>query len=94
MLQSEAWEAISNPARVAYVHLKSKCITANSGEITLSFKEMERIMDRHTFARSLGQLEAHGFITKNQRGGLFRKRNYFRISEQWKSFRKTKAGEI
>lgn len=94
MLQSEAWGAISNPARVAYVHLKGKCTTAHSGEITLSFKEMERIMDRHTFARSLGQLEAHGFIMKDQRGGLFRKRNYFRISEQWKTFKVKKAGEI
>jgi len=86
MLKSEAWESISNPARVAYIHLKSKCVTANGGEITLSFKEMERIMDRHTFARTLGQLEAHGFIIKEQRGGMFRKRNFYRFSEQWKYF--------
>ena len=92
MLQSEAWESISNPARIAYVHLKAKCVTPNNDEITLSFGEMERIMDRHTFSRSLSQLEEHGFITKNQRGGLFRKRNYFRISDQWKSFRMKKAG--
>jgi hypothetical protein len=92
MLQSEAWEAISNPARVAYLHLKSKCYTPNNDEITLSFAEMEKIMDRHTFARALSQLETHGFITKDQRGGLYRKRNYFRISEQWKSFRMKKAG--
>lgn len=90
MLQSEAWESISNPARVAYVHLKSKCITANSGEITLSFKEMERIMDRHTFSRSLNQLEAHGFILKDKRGGLFRKRNYYRFIDQWKVFKATR----
>jgi hypothetical protein len=86
MLKSEAWEAISNPARVAYIHLKGKCITANGGEITLSFKEMERIMDRHTFSRALGQLVAHGFIIKDQRGGMFRKRNFYRFSEQWKTF--------
>lgn len=86
MLRSEAWESISNAARVSYVHLKEKCITANPGEITLSFKEMERIMDRHTFSRSLSQLEARGFILKDQRGGLFRKRNYYRFTEQWKHF--------
>jgi hypothetical protein len=94
MLKSEAWESISNPARVAYLHLKSKCVSFRDDEVTLSFKEMERIMDRHTFARSLNQLEAHGFITKDQRGGLFRKRNYFRISEQWITFKVKKAGII
>jgi hypothetical protein len=77
MLQSEAWGSISNPARVAYIHLKSKCVSANNDEITLSFKEMERIMDRHTFSRLLR---------------LFRKRNYYRFTEQWKSFRMKKAG--
>jgi hypothetical protein len=94
MLQSEAWKAISNPARVAYVHLKSKCFSASNDEITLSFKEMEPIMDRHTFSSALNQLEKHGFIIKIQRGGLFRKRNYFRIIDQWKNFRMKKAGEL
>lgn len=94
MLKSEAWLLISNASRVAYIHLKSKCVTAKNDEITLSFKEMERVMDRHTFSRSLNQLEAHGFITKDKRGGLYRKRNYFRISEQWKTFRVKKTGEI
>lgn len=92
MLQSEAWESISNPARVSYVHLKSKCVSASNDELTLSFKEMEKFMDRHTFARSLSQLEEYGFIKKIQRGGLFRKRNYFRMSDQWKSSRIKKAG--
>jgi hypothetical protein len=88
MLKSEAWGAIGNPARVAYLHLKGKCITAGGCEITLSFKEMERIMNRHTFARALKQLEAFGFITREKRGGMFRKRNYFRFSEQWRTFKK------
>ena len=88
IFKSAAWESISNASRVAYVHLVGKRITPNGGEIiTLSFKEMERIMDRHTFARSISQLEAHGFIVKDQRGGLFRKRNYYRFIEQWKSFK-------
>jgi len=92
MLQSEAWEAISNPARVVYIHIKAKCVTPNNDEITLSFNEAERLMERDTFSSALKQLEEHGFITKTQRGGLFRKRNYFRLSDQWKSFRIKKMG--
>ena len=84
MLRTEAWESISNPARVAYLHLKDKCVSYNPGEITLSFKEMERIMDRHTFKKAVNQLEDHGFIKKEQRGGLYRKRNYYRLIDQWK----------
>jgi hypothetical protein len=88
MLASEAWAAIGNPARVAYLHLKGKCVAQGDCEVTLSFQEMERIMDRHTFARALNQLEAKGFITKDQRGGLYRRRNYFTLSEQWRTIHK------
>jgi len=86
MLRSEAWLSITNASRVAYIHLKGKCCTAHDNEITLSFKEMELVMDRHTFARSIKQLERHGFIIRDKRGGMYRKRNYYRFSEQWKCF--------
>lgn len=86
MLKSEAWEKISNPSRVAYLHLNAKRVSPYNDEITLSFKEMERIMDRHTFSRSIKQLEGCGFIQKEQRGGLYRRRNFYRLSEEWKTF--------
>ena len=87
MLKSPAWLSITNASRVAYVHLKSKSVSANNDEITLSFLEMEKIMQRKTFAGALKQLEKHGFIVREKRGGMFRKRNYFRFSEQWKTFK-------
>jgi uncharacterized membrane protein len=86
MLRSEAWESLSHPAKVAYIHLKEKCVSRDPGEITLSFKEMERIMRRHTFSKAIKELEQRGFILKEQRGGLFRKRNFYRLTEQWRSF--------
>ena len=81
MLKSEAWEAISNPARVAYLHLKGKSCSAHDNELTLSFGEMERIMSRHTFASAIKQLEECGFIVKTQRGGMYRQRNFYRITD-------------
>jgi hypothetical protein len=45
---------------------------------------MEKIMNRRTFARSLRELEKEGFITKEQSGGLFRRRNWFKFSEAWR----------
>lgn len=84
MLKSPAWEKIGNPSRVAYIHLKDKCVSRDPGEITLSYHEMERIMERRTFARALHELENFGFIDRIQRGGLFRRRNYFRLIEEWR----------
>ena len=74
MLKSQAWEKIGCPARVAYIHLKGKCCSQSVDELTLSFNEMERIMERRTFANALKELEVNGFIVRTQRGGLYRKR--------------------
>jgi hypothetical protein len=84
MLNSAAWENIGNPARVAYIHIKSKCVSQDPGEITLSFDAMEKFMTRQTYARALRELEKFGFIKRTQRGGLYRKRNYFLLIDEWK----------
>ena len=52
--------------------------------MAVSYKEMERFMERDTFSSSLKQLEAVGFLKKTQTGGIFRKRNYFQMSEDWR----------
>jgi len=86
IVDSPAWEALTNASRVAFVHLKRKVVNSHPSEISLSYREMERIMHRHTFADALRQLEEVGFITKEQHGGLFRRRNFFRLSEEWRKY--------
>jgi hypothetical protein len=90
MLASKAWQQIGNAARVAYIHIRSKFYSPPTGERELWYSEMEVIMDHKTFAKAITQLEANGFIERTQRGGLFRRRNKFRIIDGWKSIR----GEI
>jgi len=63
-----------------------KITKPNPGEISLSYQEMEKIMNRHTFANAIRQLEAVGFITKEQSGGLYRRRNYFRLRDKWRQY--------
>lgn len=84
MLKSPAWEALGNAARVAYVHIKAKCVSPNPGNLSLSYNEMERIMERRTFSGALKELEEFGFIEKTQTGGLYRRRNFFRLIEEWR----------
>ena len=85
MLKSNAWQNLTNASRVAYLHLKAKSVSTNPGELTLSYVEMGKIMRGETFSKALKQLEAEGFILRTQRGGLYRKRNFFRLSEEWKN---------
>lgn len=87
-LKSDAWADLTNASRVAYVHLRSKCVSKDQTEVTLSFREMERYMDPKTYARALKQLIDCGFINREQRGGLFRKRNFYTFPERWKTYQK------
>ena len=41
-------------------------------------------MERRTFAKALRELEKFGFIKITQKGGLYRKRNYFMLSDDWR----------
>ncbi|HRT81543.1 MAG TPA: hypothetical protein P5127_00110 [Oscillospiraceae bacterium] len=85
MLRSKAWQEIGHAARVAYIHLRAKCVTPNNhDEVTLSYKEMEKIMQRRSFARAIKELEQHGFIVKRQSGGLYRRRNFYTFTDAWK----------
>jgi hypothetical protein len=86
IIDSVAWQNLTNASRVALIHLKRKVVKPNPGEISLSYHEMEKIMNRHTFSKALKQLEAFGFITKEQYGGLYRKRNFFRLNEEWRRY--------
>lgn len=88
MFTSEACKCISHPARTAYFLLKLQCRTQDPDEIvTLSFKQMEDFMDRHTISKVLRELEAYGFIEIVQRGGRYRKRNFYRFIEEWEKLK-------
>jgi hypothetical protein len=93
IIDSIAWQNLSNASRVALIHLKRKVVKPNPGEISLSYKEMEKIMNRHTFSRALRQLEGFGFITKEQYGGLYRRRNFFKLSEEWRKYNQASSAK-
>lgn len=84
MLKSPAWESLGNASRVAYIHIKAKVVSPTPGDVSLSYNEMERIMERRTYSWALKELEELGFIEKSQRGGLYRRRNFFRLIEEWR----------
>lgn len=82
--KSGAWEQLTNAARVAYLHIYECWWFNRKGPVAVSYRAMERIMGRKTYSNALKQLEEIGFIKKTQTGGIFRKRNYFQMSEDWR----------
>ncbi len=86
VIDSKAWQELTHAARVAFIHLKRKVVSPNPDQISLSYREMEKFMNRHTYAKALRQLEKFGFISREQHGGLYRKRNFFKFVEDWKRY--------
>lgn len=84
MLKSNAWKMLSNPARVAYIHMKAKMCTPYPEPVTLSYREMEPFMRQETFSKATKQLEKYEFIKIVQKGGLYRRRNYYTFIEGWR----------
>lgn len=87
IVDSRGWQELTNAARVAYIHLKRKVTNSSPGEVSLSYKEMEKFMHRHTYADALELLEEKGFIEKKQMGGLYRRRNFFKLIDGWRNGR-------
>jgi len=92
VVESEAWENLTNAARVAYVHMCKKLDFNYRRPVSVTYSEMERIMTRRAFANAIRQLKGNGLITKTQQGGIFRKRNYFQMSESWRRIEKRSTG--
>jgi len=86
LLKSEAWLVLSHPARVAYLHLKAEVNHKYQETVELTYEAMEPIMQRRTYAKALRALEEVGLIRREQYGGLYRKKNVFSFSQQWKKY--------
>ncbi len=85
IVDSKAWQGLTSSAKVAYIHLKRKVVNSTPGEITLSYTEMEKHLNRRAFSRALTLLEEKGFTERTKRGGLYRRRNFFRFSNEWRN---------
>ncbi|MCK9378248.1 MAG: hypothetical protein M0P73_19190 [Syntrophobacterales bacterium] len=70
MLHSPAWESLSNPARVAWLHIALDQRSKDDQHLKLPYSQAGRLMDRKTFTVALRELQAKGFITVTKHGGL------------------------
>jgi len=88
MLGSDAYKKLSNPSRVTLLLLRAQLKNNDQVEVKFPYSHAEEYMDRHTFARSIRELEKIGFIRKTQSGGLYRRVNIYTFCGAWERHEK------
>lgn len=91
VLRSPAWEALTNAARVAYLHIRLDENGRNEGRLKLPYSQALRLMDKRTFSRALRQLQELGFIIVTKHGGLYNQCSEFGLNTAWRDWRPDQA---
>jgi hypothetical protein len=83
MLKTEAWRALSAPARSVYVAIGSRYNGANNGRLSCSVRDAaaECRLNKATVAKAFRELSDFGFIEETRHGSLSRKT---RIASEWR----------
>ena len=83
MLKTDAWRALSAPARAVYVQIGSRYTGSNNGKIAFSSRDAASECDlaRNTAMRAFKELVELGFIEETRHGALSRKT---RIASEWR----------
>jgi hypothetical protein len=83
MLKTDAWRALSAPARAVYIQIGSRYNGSNNGKLALSVRDAasECNIAKDTASRALKDLVDFGFIEETRHGGLSRKT---RIASEWR----------
>jgi hypothetical protein len=83
MLATDAWRALSAPARAVYVQIGRRFNGSNNGRLSCSVREAadECRLNKDTAARAFKELIDLGFIEETRHGALSRKT---RIASEWR----------
>lgn len=92
MINSNAYQDLSCYAIAVYVAFKNKYNFTNEDNISLTYKEGQKLMGRTRFTKTLDELIEHGFIYI-VRQGLLNKCTIYGLSDGWQYF-DTKALEV
>ena len=84
LYDTQVWREMKWYSKLAYLRIKRKFHPEKSKEITVSYREMEDEMTKPTFAKAIRELADNEFIRIEQKGGLYRRRNYYSLSEGWR----------
>ncbi len=87
LIDSPAFQSLSNSARVTYLLLRAQINHDKQVKVIFPYIHAQKYMKSNTFSRAITQLTTHGFIKKEQKGGLYRKTNVYTFVDEWRSFK-------
>ena len=90
LLEGKEWKQLSPKAKLLYIHLKSKYRGYNNGEIRLTYSELKGIRgisSPKTISDALEELEKKGWIKWEEKGGLYRHYNLYKLTFKYDEFR-------
>jgi len=80
---SKEWRSLQWYSKIAYLRIKRKYNPNNGEKITVSYREMADEMSQPTFGKAIKELLKVGFIEVIQKGGLYRRRNYYCFRQEY-----------
>jgi len=80
---SPKWRSLKWYSKLSYLRMKRKYNPRHSEQIPVSYKEMADEMSEPTFSKAIKELSKIGFIDIVQKGGMYRKRNFYSFSHRW-----------
>ena len=86
IINSPAFQKLSNPARVAFLLLRAQIRDRNQNKVIFPYTQAQKYMKSNTFSRAISQLIAIGFIKKGQEGGLYRRTNTYTFVDAWRRY--------
>ena len=84
---SKEWRSLHWYSKLAYLRIKRKYNPKNGEQIAVSYREVTDEMSQKSFGKAIKELIKVGFIEVIQKGGLYRKRNYYILSYRWKTLK-------
>ena len=78
-IKAESFKRLTNAARVAYLLLKSQCCRFDQTDVIFPYSHAAEYMHKGTWNASIKQLQAEGYISIEQKGGLYRRTNIYKL---------------
>lgn len=86
MMNSKAWQELSVHSKVLYMEMKSKYTGTNQDDISLTYSEGQKLMNKLTFTKSLDQLIELGFIKLVRQSWTTRECNIYGFHTMWQLY--------
>lgn len=79
LIDSDLYKKLTNAARVAYLLLCRQRKHFGQTDVIFPYSHAQEYMDRNTWRRAISLLISEGLILKEQEGGLYRRKNIYKI---------------